>query len=67
MSLGHSPVEKVFAIIFRYFLIVIGLAVYMNILTVGMIKNAEKVLRTAVCQQLLIVKVVPLPAPLTTE
>ena len=58
MSLGRGPVEKAFAIIFGYFLIAIGLAVYMNILTVGTIKNAEKALRTAVRQQLLVVKVV---------
>jgi E3 ubiquitin-protein ligase MARCH6 len=57
MSLGHGPVEKAFAIIFGYFLIGIGLAVYMNVLTVGTIKTAEKALRTAVRQQLLVVKV----------
>jgi E3 ubiquitin-protein ligase MARCH6 len=59
MSLGRGPVEKAFAIVFGYFIIGISLAIYMNILTVGTIKNAEKALRTAVRQQLLVVKVFP--------
>jgi E3 ubiquitin-protein ligase MARCH6 len=58
MSLGRGPVEKAFAIVFGYLLVGIGLAVYMNILTVGTIKTAEKALRTAVRQQLLVVKVI---------
>ena len=66
MSLGRGPVEKAFAIVFGYFIIGITLAVYMNILTVGTIKNAEKALRTAVRQQLLVVKVSPDSLPLTT-
>lgn len=57
MSLGRGPVEKAFAIVFGYFLVGVGLAVYMNILTVGTLKTAEKALRTAVRQQLLVVKV----------
>lgn len=57
MSLGRGPVEKAFAIVFGYSLIGISLAVYMNVLTVGTIKSAEKALRTAVRQQLLVVKV----------
>jgi E3 ubiquitin-protein ligase MARCH6 len=61
MSLGRGPVEKAFAIVFGYFLVGIILAVYMNILTVGTIKTAEKALRTAVRQQLLVVKVVSKP------
>ena len=58
MSLGRGPVEKAFAIVFGYFMIGIALAVYMNILTVGTIKSAEKALKIAVRQQLLVVKVV---------
>lgn len=61
MSLGRGPVEKAFAIVFGYFLVGISLAVYMNILTVGTIKTAEKALRTAVRQQLLVVKVFSQP------
>jgi len=60
MSLGRGPVEKAFAIVHGYLLIGISLAVYMNILTVGTIKTAEKALRTAVRQQLLVVKVISL-------
>ena len=58
MSLGRGPVEKAFAIVFGYFLVGIGLAIYMNVLTASTIKNAEKALRTVVRQQLLVVKVV---------
>lgn len=63
MSLGRGPVEKAFAIVHGYLLIGISLAVYMNILTVGTIKTAEKALRTAVRQQLLVVKVISLLPP----
>lgn len=59
MSLGRGPVEKAFAIVLGYFLVGISLAVYMNILTVSTIKTAEKAFRTAVRQQLLVVKVIP--------
>jgi E3 ubiquitin-protein ligase MARCH6 len=58
MGLGRGPVEKAFAIVFGYLLIGVCLAIYMNVLTVGTIKNAEKALRTAVRQQLLVVKVI---------
>lgn len=68
MSLGRGPVEKTFAIVFGYFLVGIALAIYMNILTVGTIKNAERALRTAVRQQLLVVKVISeLISPPTVE
>jgi len=61
MSLGRGPVEKAFAIVYGYLLIGVSLAIYMNILTVGTIKTAEKAVRTAVRQQLLVVKVIPFP------
>ena len=64
MSLGRGPVEKAFAIVYGYLLIGVSLAIYMNILTVGTIKSAEKAVRTVVRQQLLVVKVVPHPFPL---
>lgn len=66
MSLGRGPVEKAFAIVYGYLLVGVSLAIYMNILTVGTIKTAEKAVRTAVRQQLLVVKVVPFPFPLIT-
>ena len=66
MSLGRGPVEKAFAIVYGYLLIGVSLAIYMNILTVGTIKSAEKAVRTVVRQQLLVVKVVPHPFPLAT-
>ena len=59
MSLGRGPVEKAFAIVYGYLIIGVTLAVYMNILTVGTIKTAERAVRTAVRQQLLVVKVIP--------
>ena len=58
MSLGRGPVEKAFAIVYGYLLVGVSLAIYMNILTVGTIKTAEKAVRTAVRQQLLVVKVI---------
>ena len=57
MSLGRGPVEKAFAIVYGYLLVGVSLAIYMNILTVGTIKTAEKAVRTVVRQQLLVVKV----------
>ena len=58
MSLGRGPVEKAFAIVYGYLLIGISLAIYMNILTVGTIKTAEKAVRIVIRQQLLVVKVI---------
>ena len=65
MSLGRGPVEKAFAIVYGYLLIGISLAIYMNILTVGTIKTAEKAVRIVIRQQLLVVKVIPFPFLLT--
>lgn len=58
MSLGRGPVEKAFAIVYGYLLIGISLAIYMNVLTVGTIKTAEKAVRIVIRQQLLVVKVI---------
>lgn len=58
MSLGRGPVEKAFAIVYGYLLIGVSLAIYMNILTVGTIRTAEKAVKTVVRQQLLVVKVI---------
>ena len=66
MSLGRGPVEKAFAIVYGYLLIGVALAIYMNILTVGTIKTAERAVRTAVRQQLLVVKVISSPFLSTT-
>jgi hypothetical protein len=66
VSLGRGPAEKAFAIVHGYLLIGLSLAIYMNILTVGTIKTAEKAVRTAVRQQLLVVKVIPVSFPPTT-
>lgn len=63
MSLGRGPVEKAFAIVYGYLLIGISLAIYMNVLTVGTIKTAERAVRTVIRQQLLVVKVVCFPFP----
>ena len=66
MSLGRGPVEKAFAIVYGYLLIGISLAIYMNVLTVGTIKTAEKAVRIVIRQQLLVVKVISFPSLPTT-
>ncbi|KAF9642179.1 hypothetical protein BDM02DRAFT_3273563 [Thelephora ganbajun] len=57
MSRGRRPVENAFAVVYGYLLLGISLAVYMNILTAGMVKAAGKTSRTAVRQRLFVVKV----------
>ena len=65
MSLGCGPAEEAFAIVYGYLIIGVTLAVYMTILTVRMIKTAERAVRTAVRQHLLVIKVIPFIPPRT--
>lgn len=57
LALGHGPKEKVFAILLGYAVVVLLLALYLNILTVGNMRTAGRAVRTAVRQQLLVLKV----------
>lgn len=57
LAMGSGGLERVFAITVGYAMIALALAIYMNVLTAGTVKSAGKVVRTAVRQQLLVVKV----------
>jgi E3 ubiquitin-protein ligase MARCH6 len=57
LALGHGPAERTFAVFLGYAVVGFLLAVYLNILTVGNVKSAGRAVRSAVRQQLLIVKV----------
>jgi E3 ubiquitin-protein ligase MARCH6 len=59
LALGHGPAERTFAVFLGYAVVGFLLAVYLNILTVGNVKSAGRAVRSAVRQQLLIVKVSP--------
>lgn len=57
LALGGGTTEKIFAILLGYMVNAFLLAIYLNILTVGSMKNAGRAVRSAVRQQLLVVKV----------
>ncbi|KAJ3809699.1 hypothetical protein F5876DRAFT_43374, partial [Lentinula aff. lateritia] len=57
LAIGNGPAERIFSVIFGYCIIASALAVYMNILTIGNVKTAGRAVRTAVKQQLLVLKV----------
>ncbi|OCH96342.1 hypothetical protein OBBRIDRAFT_816012 [Obba rivulosa] len=56
-ALGNGPNEKAFAVVLGYAIISLLLALYLNILTVGSVKSAGRAVRSAVRQQLLVLKV----------
>lgn len=56
-AIGDGPAERVFGVLFGYCLLASILALYLNILTVGNVKNAGRAVRSAVRQQLLVLKV----------
>ena len=56
-ALGDGNPEKVFAILLGYTVVGLGLAFYLNVLTVGTVKSAGRAVRSAVRQQLLVIKV----------
>lgn len=56
-ALGNGPNEKAFAVALGYTIIGLLLAIYLNILTVGSVKSAGRAVRSAVRQQLLVLKV----------
>lgn len=57
LSLGDGPNERIFAVGLGYAATAVLLAIYLNILTIGNVKNAGRAVRSAVRQQLLVVKV----------
>lgn len=57
MALGDGTGERVFAIVLGYAVIGLLIAFYLNIFTVGTVKSAGRAVRSAVRQQLLVVKV----------
>ncbi|KAF5353123.1 hypothetical protein D9758_008724 [Tetrapyrgos nigripes] len=57
LALGHGPLEKAFSVSLGYVMVALIIALYLNILTVGNVKTAGKAVRSAVRQQLLVLKV----------
>lgn len=60
MALGDGTGERVFAIALGYAVIGLLIAFYLNVFTVGSVKSAGRAVRSAVRQQLLVVKASPL-------
>lgn len=59
MALGDGTGERIFAISLGYAVIGLFIALYLNVFTVGTVKSAGRAVRSAVRQQLLVVKVSP--------
>ena len=57
MALGDGTGERIFAIALGYAVIGLLIAFYLNVFTVGTVKSAGRAVRSAVRQQLLVVKV----------
>ena len=57
LALGDGTTEKIFAVALGYAVVALLLALYLNILTVGNVRNAGRAVRSAVRQQLLVLKV----------
>ncbi|KAJ6616969.1 hypothetical protein B0H10DRAFT_1346361 [Mycena sp. CBHHK59/15] len=57
LALGHGPKEKVFAVALGYVVVMILVSLYLNLLTIGNMKSAGRAVRTAVREQLLVLKV----------
>ncbi|KAF7976370.1 hypothetical protein HWV62_6933 [Athelia sp. TMB] len=57
LALGHETVDKIFAVALGYGVVATMVALYLNILTVGNVKTAGRAVRSAVRQQLLVLKV----------
>ena len=57
MTLGHGGGERAFAILLGYGVVGTFLAIYLNLFTVGNARTAGRVVRNAIRQQLLVVKV----------
>ncbi|KAF7317716.1 RING-CH-type domain-containing protein [Mycena kentingensis (nom. inval.)] len=57
LALGDGAKEKIFAISLGYLVVIFLVAIYLNLLTVGNMKTAGRAVRSAVREQLLVVKV----------
>ncbi|KIL65587.1 hypothetical protein M378DRAFT_518862 [Amanita muscaria Koide BX008] len=57
LALCHGPMERLFAVSLGYVIIGLSVAVYLNLLTVGTARSAGRAVRSAVRQQLLVLKV----------
>jgi E3 ubiquitin-protein ligase MARCH6 len=57
LALGHGPLERLFAVSLGYVIFGLAVAVYLNLLTVGTARSAGRAVRSAVRQQLLVLKV----------
>jgi E3 ubiquitin-protein ligase MARCH6 len=57
MALGQGPSERAFAVVLGYAVVGLLLSLYLNILTVGNVKSAGRAVKSAVRQQLLVIKV----------
>ena len=57
LALGHGANEKAFAVALGYIVVGLLLSIYLNILTVGNVRSAGRAVRSAVRQQLLVMKV----------
>jgi hypothetical protein len=69
-ALGDSVADNAFAIALGYYVFAILLAVYLNVLTLGSMRNAGRAVRQTVHNQLLVLKVrvvcqISIPAKLT--
>ena len=58
LALGQGPSERAFAVVLGYAVVGVLLSLYLNILTVGNVKSAGRAVRSAVRQQLLVLKVI---------
>ncbi|GLB43378.1 putative RING finger membrane protein [Lyophyllum shimeji] len=57
LAIGESPADRAFAILLGYAVASIILALYLNLLTIGNARSAGRAIRSAVRQQLLVLKV----------
>lgn len=57
MAIGDDRQDRVFAVSLGYAVVGLLLAIYLNILTVGTMRSAGRAVRSAIRQQLLVVKV----------
>ena len=57
LALGSGPTNRVFAVCLGYIVVCLLFCLYLNILTVGNARNAGIVVRNAIRQQLLVLKV----------
>ncbi|KAF9077991.1 hypothetical protein BDP27DRAFT_1310544 [Rhodocollybia butyracea] len=57
LAVGDGPAERIFSVLFGYCIVASILALYLNVLTIGNVKTAGRAVRSAVRQQLLVLKV----------